>query len=137
MELCLCIRELGVERDIKSIAHLLETFKPVYKDLLIAGAEIAIVCFWHRVASNGNNLRLDMVYYYERDQDVWIQQFSRDLEVWDLRAAEQWGRDREAEGEAEARQRQRNMKDVQRKIVVSDTLSGVGLTLTPRCFDTD
>ena len=67
------IREVGSRRSVKHFGHLLETFRPVYDEMIQAGAEIRITSLRQWLVDK--EMELDVTNFYGMDKEDWYKQF--------------------------------------------------------------
>ena len=82
------IREVGSRRSIKHFGHLLETFRPVYDEMIQAGAEIKITSLRQWLVDK--DMELDVTNFYGMDKEDWYKQLLSHSVDWDLKAAKRW-----------------------------------------------
>jgi hypothetical protein len=76
------IRELGPQRSGKHFGHLLETFRPVYEELIAAGSTIAITSL--RQWTKEKDMELDATDFYKMDKEEWYKRFLTHSIKWDI-----------------------------------------------------
>jgi hypothetical protein len=82
------IREMGSRRSIKHFGHLLETFRPVYDEMIKAGAGIKITSLRQWLV--GKEMELDVTNFYGMDKGEWYKQLLSHSVEWDLKAGKWW-----------------------------------------------
>lgn len=78
LDMELYIEDHNAKLSIKHLAHLLETFRPVYEELIAAGAKIKILSVFFNFMSGDREA--DITSCYTMKREAWLEHFKRSSE---------------------------------------------------------